>query len=216
MSPQNSPATVSLGVTELLRLAGDNDQAAWEEIMRRHHRLILAKVRSFGLQDADVHDAVQLTWLRLLENRQRIQHPEHLGKWLATTASRECLGILRGQKRTPNQNDTAIQNVADPSSGPEKRVIDSDGAQTLRDLLAELTPRKRTLLRALFVDDPPTYDELARTTGIPTGSIGPTRARALQQLRHRLAENKPPSLRAAVAGPHRAMKNHPPCALAGS
>ncbi len=192
MNPQGSSTAVavSLSVTELLRLAGDNDQAAWEEIMRRYHSLVLAKVRSFRLQDADAHDAVQMTWLRLLENRHRIQIPEHLGKWLATTASRECLGILRDAKRTPTRNDTAVQNVVDPSIGPEQHVIDSDTARTLRSLLAELAPRKRLLLRALFADEPPRYAELAHTTGVPPGSIGPTRARALQQLRQRLDENQ--------------------------
>ncbi|MGQ0773956.1 MAG: Rv2175c family DNA-binding protein [Pseudonocardiales bacterium] len=51
-----------------------------------------------------------------------------------------------------------------------------------------MPPRQRTLLHALFSDDPRPYDELACAAGIPIGSIGPTRARALQQLRRRLDE----------------------------
>jgi len=184
------PAIVSWSVSELLRRAGDGDQVAWEEIVRRYHRLVLAKVRSFRLQESDAHDAVQMTWLRLMENCQRIQFPEHLGGWLATTAGRECLAILRHAERNLNLDDTAVENVADPSRCPEQQVIDRDTERTLRGLVAELAPGKRTVLRALFVDEPPPYAELARSTGMPLGSIGPTRGRALRQLRDQLEENQ--------------------------
>ena len=179
-----APTTASLSVTDLLRRTSDGDQAAWEEIMRRYRHLVLAKVRSFRLQDADTHDAVQMTWLRLAENHHRIQFPEQLGSWLTTTASRVCLSILHDAEHT--SNDTAVENMADPSLGPEQHVIDQDTAQTLHDLIAKLAPRKRTLLQALLADEPPRYAELARNTGIPPGSIGPTRARALRQLRQEL------------------------------
>ncbi|MGH4023377.1 MAG: RNA polymerase sigma factor, partial [Pseudonocardiaceae bacterium] len=119
-----------------------------------------------------------------------VQFPERLAGWLATTARRECLHILRQQaKNTLAPTDTVAENVVDPSVGPEQRVIDRDTAQTLWRLVAELSPLRRTLLRALFTDNPRPYTEVARTAGIPPGGIGPTRARALQQLRSRLDEH---------------------------
>jgi DNA-directed RNA polymerase specialized sigma24 family protein len=57
-------------------------------------------------------------------------------------------------------------------------------------LVAELSPRRRALLRTLFTDHPQSYAEVAHAAGIPPGGIGPTRARALQQLRRRLNENE--------------------------
>lgn len=134
----------ALSSTELVRLASANDQAAWQEIVRRYHGLVHARVRLFRLQDADAHDAVQMTWLRLMENCQRIQYPEYLGSWLATTASRECLAILRGIARTKNQDGMAIDNVADPTASPEQRVIDKHTTQILHDLVAELAPREQS------------------------------------------------------------------------
>jgi RNA polymerase sigma factor (sigma-70 family) len=187
-TPREAPP--SLSIADLLHRAGDGDQAAWEEIVRRYRSLVVTKVRSFRLQDADAHDAVQMTWLRLAENCHRIQSPEHLGGWLATAASRECLSILRHATYRSGRTDTTVENVVDLSVGPEQYVIDMDTARTLRDLVAELPPRKRILLRALFADEPPPYAELSRITGIPPGSIGPTRARALRQLRQKLHENQ--------------------------
>lgn len=189
MTTAISPSDATRSATELLRLACHRDPSAWEEIVRRYRGVVVAKVRSFGLQDADANDAEQMTWLRLTEGCHRIQRPEQLGGWLATTASRECLRILRDQaQRTPTPSDAAVARMTDPTAGPEQRVIDADTAQQLWSLVATLSPHRQTLLQELFFDGPRPYAQLARTTGIPTGGIGPTRARALTQLRLRLDE----------------------------
>lgn len=183
-------ASGSESVADLLSHARDGDRRAWEELIRRYSSVVFATVRSFRLQDADVLDAVQMTWLRLAENSHRVQYPERLAGWLATTARRECLHILRQQARhAPAPAETVVENVVDPGMGPEQRVIESDVARTLWNLVGELSPIRRTLLRALFTDNPRPYAEVARTAGIPPGGIGPTRARALQQLRRRLDEH---------------------------
>jgi RNA polymerase sigma factor (sigma-70 family) len=182
---------------ELLRRAANGDPRAWEEILRCYSSLVIAKVRVFRLQDADAHDAVQNTWLRLAENLHRIQHPERLAGWLATTAARECLRILHHIKRTPPLTDTMADHTTDSAPGPEQRVINAHTTQMLRMLIAELPPRRRRLLRALFTDHPTSYAELSRVTGIPLGSIGPTRNRALHQLRQKLLNHElsPPDSR---------------------
>jgi RNA polymerase sigma factor (sigma-70 family) len=183
-------ATAPLGAAELLRRAAKGNPAAWEEIIRRYSGLIAAKIRTFRLQDADSLDAMQMTWLRLAENIHRIQHPERLGGWLATTASRECMHILRQGKRTQTLTDAMVGSLADPTASPEQHVINAHTAHTLHMLIAELPPRRRQLLQALFSDEPPLYTELSRTTGIPPGSIGPTRNRVLHQLRQMLGDHQ--------------------------
>lgn len=173
----------------LLLAAGEGSRTAWDEIVRRYGKHVSWTVRSFRLQNADAFDATQMTWLRLVENCHRIRCPEHLGGWLSTTARRECLRILRQSRRTPRTADTAVDDIADPAPGPEQRAVDADFSRTLRHLVAELPHRQRILLRTLFADRPRTYAEITRATGIPTGSIGPTRARTLEQLRRLLREH---------------------------
>jgi RNA polymerase sigma factor (sigma-70 family) len=177
-------------VAELLVGVSDRDPAAWDQIMRRYGTLVSAKVRSFCFQDADALDAVQMTWLRLAENAHRIQFPDHLGGWLATTASRECAHILRHRtKQTMPLTNVATENVADPAASPEQRVIEADTARMLWNLVGELPLRQQILLRALFTDNPRSYAQVAHATAIPLGGIGPTRARALKQLRRKLNEH---------------------------
>jgi DNA-directed RNA polymerase specialized sigma24 family protein len=87
------------------------------------------------------------------------------------------------------------ETVPEPSAGPEQHAIDAHTTQTLRKLLDELSPRRRTVLRVLFTDDDCSYTEVARIAGIPLGGIplggiGPTRARALRQLRDKLDQHQ--------------------------
>jgi RNA polymerase sigma factor (sigma-70 family) len=182
-------STVTPSVADLLLRIRDKDPAAWDEIVHRYGKLVSATVRSFRLQDADALDAVQMTWLRLAEHAHQIQNPERLGGWLSTTARRECLHILRQAKPTPDRCDAAPDTIADPLAGPEQRVIDAHTTRTLWNFVGELSPRRRTLLRALFTDHSCPYADVARVTGIPPGGIGPTRARALAQLRDRLEQH---------------------------
>ncbi|MGH3990224.1 MAG: RNA polymerase sigma factor, partial [Pseudonocardiaceae bacterium] len=176
-------------VADLLLRVGERDPAAWNEILRRYGKFVSATVQSFRLQDADALDAVQMTWLRLAENAHQVQLPERLSGWLATTAHRECLHILRQAKPARDLIDVTPERVADPSAGPEQCVIGADTARRLWKLVGELPPRQRILLRALFTDNPRPYAEVARAAGIPPGAVGPTRARALRQLRGSLLEH---------------------------
>ncbi|MEO7193221.1 MAG: sigma-70 family RNA polymerase sigma factor [Pseudonocardiaceae bacterium] len=175
-------------VADLLRRSRDGDPLAWNDILRRYGKLVSGTVRSFQMQDADARDAVQMTWLRLAENVHHVRFPERLGGWLATTARRECLRILSRATRAPNFCHQVLDTVADSSVGPEQRVVDADTTRALWNIVAELPPRPRALLRELFTEHPRPYAEVARTAGIPVGGIGPTRARALRQLRGRITD----------------------------
>ncbi len=187
-----TPCGIGLDAPEdtaaLLLAAGGGDQSAWEEIVLRYSKFVLVTVSSFQLQDADALDAIQRTWLRLIANWHQVQTPESLSGWLATTARRECLSILREAKCFAYGAEATADQISDQSVGPEQRLLAAETELELRSLIAELPRCRRNLLQLLFRDDPGPYAEIARAAGIPVGSVGPTRARALRQLRQLLDE----------------------------
>jgi RNA polymerase sigma factor (sigma-70 family) len=175
--PSTTPATAN---EELLRSAGGGDERAWTEIVERYRGLVSAVVRSYRLQDADAHDAEQRTWLRLVEHRGAVRDPDRLGGWLATTASRECLRMLRESRAVITDE---LDAVPDPVRGVEDQVVDADTVSRLWSIVAALPPRGRTIMMELFADEPRPYAEVARATGIPIGSLGPSRARLIGRVR---------------------------------
>lgn len=174
--PPTGPTT-----TDLLRAAAGGDASAWRHLVERYEPTVRASVVGLRLQPADAGDAVQDTWLRMVEHHRDIREPEALAGWLRTTARREGLRIVRERDRVEPLDDPA--RFPAPDVDVEQGVVDADTARHVRALVDVLPPRSGTLIRELFVEVPPGYAELARRTGVPVGSIGPTRARALAQLR---------------------------------
>jgi DNA-directed RNA polymerase specialized sigma24 family protein len=116
-----------------------------------------------------------------------LRDAERLPGWLATTARRESLKILRSGRRESVGLEPAVVERADRATpGPERDVID----RTMHDLLwtrvTELPPAGRHMLTALTGTDAPSYGDYARANGMPVGSIGPRRMRYLRQLRQLL------------------------------
>ena len=112
-----------------------------------------------------------------------------LGGWLVTTTRRICLRIVNSPKHRVDLFDPVVDTVADPFADPEQRIIDADSTRRLWNFVSELSPRRQTLIRVLFTEHSRSYTEVARLAGIPAGGIGPTRARALAQLRGKLEEH---------------------------
>ncbi|MGH3867123.1 MAG: RNA polymerase sigma factor [Pseudonocardiaceae bacterium] len=171
----------------LLRAADESRPLAWEELVRRYNRLVRSTVASFRLQPADAEDAVQNTWLRVMERMDTIRDPERLGGWLATTASRECLALLR-RKHREVPDDVAGKQLVATEDGPDVVVVSSEAQRAVDTAVGELTGRRQALIQLLFYQPDCSYAEVSRVTGMPPGSIGPTRSRVLRELRGTLEQ----------------------------
>ena len=175
----------------LLRAASEGDQEAWNAITDRFTSLLWSVARSYRLGSDDAEDVVQNTWLRLLENLTKIDNPEALPGWLATTARREALGILRRRGRTVLTRDEDLGvDLADPASTDlDSALLEDERDVELWASFAKLPERCQQLLRVLMACDRPVYAEVSAAFDMPIGSIGPTRMRCLERLRRLVAES---------------------------
>ena len=173
----------------VLAEAGAGAGAAWEILIRRFGGLVVAIARRCRLNDADVAEVCQTTWLRLVENLDRIEQPERLGAWLATTSRRESLRIAT--RRTDVSATDALYLMVDDEVDPlDAGLLRDEQLAIIRDATQRLTPRCQRLLGLLMGDDDLPYKEIAAQLNMPIGSIGPTRGRCLDHLRQILAENE--------------------------
>jgi RNA polymerase sigma factor (sigma-70 family) len=177
-------------VADLVSAAIVGDSAAWNAIVDRFAELVWAIARRHRLSAADAADVSQTTWLRLVEHLERIEKPERIGAWLATTARHESLRVLRLAKRQiPAPNEDFIDLTRDDERGADAALLTADRDRELTELVMSLPPRCRELLVVLMNESSPNYVEIGREVGMPTGSIGPTRARCLERIR-RLAASR--------------------------
>lgn len=172
-------------IASLVRRAAAGDKTAWEGLVDQYARLIWAMTRDFKLAESDAADVFQVTWLRLLEHIDRIEHPERLGSWLATTAKHECLRHIAARNRVVlvHDDDTTLSYAVSHEPEIDERLLADERAQAVRDAMSRLPSRWQKLLELLMADPPTSYTEISSQLDLPIGSIGPTRRRCLERLR---------------------------------
>ena len=174
----------ALDVARLVRLAAEGDKSAWERLVDQYARLIWAITRDFKLVESDAADVAQVTWLRLLENIHKIEHPDRVGSWLAATARNECLRSLaarngsfwprtRLSSRTQPHLNRRSTSVCSPLSGVRWFATHSRACRGGGSGCWSCSWRI----------PPASYAEISDQLGLPIGSIGPTRSRCLARLR---------------------------------
>jgi len=182
-----------LSDAELIAQCRAGRQAAWSTLVRRFQRLVYTVPRRAGLSDEQAADVFQFAFSRLFEHLDRIDDASRVRAWLVTTAKRETLRLIEESRRVvdlapaseaEDDRDDPLERIPDPSPLPEAMLAELQEHDRVRCALERLEPRHRQLLELLFLqEEPPPYAEIAARLGIAEGSIGPTRARALEKLR---------------------------------
>lgn len=189
------PARDDDATAALLRDVQAGVPGAWDRLVARYARLVLAVPREHGLAEADADEVFQDTWTALFEQVHLIRQPEALGSWIITTAQRQCWRVRRRAHRRREQ--AGLEGAADlAAEGPPPAELAErlERQALVREALDALRPRCRDLLTQLFLaagaagpEGETTYARIARELRMPVGSIGPTRSRCLQELARKLA-----------------------------
>jgi len=183
-----APWSADADLSTIVRSAARGSSSAWRVLMGRYGTMVMAIARSCRLDEADVAEVHQVTWLRLVENIDRIEQPERIGGWLATTAKRESLRLVRANGRVVYDHEALLERPAVDAQPPEARMIGQERAAAIRRAFELLPPHCRRLLAVLASDDTPSYKEISTALEMPIGSIGPTRGRCLEHLRRIMEE----------------------------
>lgn len=167
--------------------AGDAD--AWELLLQSYERLVFSIPLSYGLSHDEAADVTQLTFTALIYALESLAPDSRLAPWLASVARRYTWRALQRQRRQLPADIASLDAAAliDPASNtPLERW---ELVEWLSSGLRRLGARCQALLIALYFEgSEPTYSEVAARLGMPLGSVGPTRARCLKQLRQVLRD----------------------------
>lgn len=172
---------------DLVRACLAGDDGAWEELIERYGRLVFASARRCGLDPQDAEDVFQNVFTILLRRLETLRDQSRLSSWLITTTYRESwrLGRNRRDATTAELDD----QIHDTGEAPPEEVLRLEREQQVHEALRRIDTRCRALLTALFLESgEPSYETIGNRLGMPTGSIGPTRARCFRKLEKILIE----------------------------
>lgn len=166
----------------------DGDSSAWGVIVKLYQSLIYTVAIRSGLSQIDAADCFQQTWILLYNNRKKLQDPSRLPAWLVTTAKREAYRIKR--RTGPDPGADISNEQIDTSMLQDEELLEVEKQAQLEIAIGQLDPRCQKLVEAFFfADEEQSYEQIAKSLGIASNSLGPIRRRCLERLKRILEES---------------------------
>jgi RNA polymerase sigma-70 factor (ECF subfamily) len=172
----------------LLRRIARGEQAALEELIRRHERRLYQLAYRLLKDPQETEDALQEVFLKAYEHAGRFQPISTVKAWLNRITANHCLNRLR--ERVPQDSlddEERAPQLPSRNATPLEALEESDLARRLEGLLEALPEnQRRALVLKRFGDL--SYQEIAEIMGTSPGAVDGLIKRARQFLRKALAE----------------------------
>jgi RNA polymerase sigma-70 factor (ECF subfamily) len=172
------------------------DARAFEEIMRKHNRMLFRTARAILRDDAEAEDALQEAYVQAYRSMDTFRAESKLSTWLARIVANEALMRLRKESRraeiVPIQPAATVQDLEQitdsdmnkaPDAAAERRQM-RRMLETQIDALPE-TYRAVFMLRAV---EELTVEETAAVLNLPAATVRTRFFRARSMLRELLAQ----------------------------
>jgi RNA polymerase sigma-70 factor (ECF subfamily) len=151
---------------ECLKAARKGDEHAWRVLFERHYPMLvrLASYITGSLETAQ--DLAQESFVRLFQAEIR-HHDGSFKSFLSTIAYRLAL-----KERKRNSSDSTLDPalIADGSPTPLELAIRDENDVLIIRVIQSLSIEHREILTLRFVAEY-SYDEIARITGVPIGTV---------------------------------------------
>lgn len=181
---------------EILRLAQSGDETAFGALMKIHYDRIFRLVYAIVRNEADARDICQEIWIKVWRELPKFRGDSKFSTWLHPIATRRAIDHLRKRRRwfdrfLPFGNEeTDTVQVPEPSTTDDagKQAEGAERRAAIQAALASLPPKFRTVL-ALREVEGLSYEEIARTIAIPTGTVMSRLYHARRMLAQKLGAN---------------------------
>jgi RNA polymerase sigma-70 factor (ECF subfamily) len=169
----------------LLERCLERKPRAWEDFVDRFTGLVIhvvnhtARSRSVMLSAADREDLIADVMVAIIQNDfavlRHFRGKSSLATYLTVIARRVVV-----RKLIESRSSGSLPDIASPADGREQRITDRE---EIEQLLDHLDGSEAAVVRMYHLEGK-TYQEISRTTGMPTNSVGPMLSRARAKLRN--------------------------------
>ncbi len=163
----------------LVLAAKSGDGRAFEILIERYQRRILAVARRFSRVREDAEDIVQQSFQKAFTHLHKFEEKSSFSTWLTRIAINEALMLLRrgrGLREVSihdlrgDEETTLRLEMRDSRAGPESVFLQDERSRILSAAMDELTPRTRTAIELRELRELST-EEAARVLGLSVGAV---------------------------------------------
>ena len=178
----------------LLEKARQGDQEAFGELVRLYEKKVYALTLRMCKNPDDAAEAAQEAFLSAWQGLKFFRGEASFSTWLYRLASNACVDLLRKEQRHravsgPSLNDEdTYMDIADDAATPQELAERSELREQIEEGLQSLSPEHREvlILRELHQLS---YDEIAQTLDLDTGTVKSRISRGRKALRNFLLQS---------------------------
>jgi RNA polymerase sigma factor (sigma-70 family) len=194
--PKSQPGTILKYLRDLLeakglaevpdcqlleRFVADQEDTAFNALLRRHGPMVLSVARRVVGNDHDAEDVFQATFIILARKANAIRKKQAVGGWLHGVAQRLAVKA-RAQASRRNSHEKNVASMKRPNLEPAWTELNQD----LDSALQELPAKYREALVLCYLQGQ-TQEQSAKQLGCPLGTVRSRLAQGRKLLRDRLA-----------------------------
>ena len=177
------------------------DTAAFESLLRRYEKRVLALTGRMCRNPEDAQEAAQEAFLAAWQGLPSFRGDASFSAWLYRLASNACVDLLRREGRHsgaagPSLNDEEISlDVPDTSPSPQESAERKELREQIEAGLQSLSPEHRQVLILREIHQL-SYEEIAQSLALDLGTVKSRINRGRKQLRNFLIRSgnfSPPS-----------------------
>ena len=174
------------------------DQRAYADLMRFYREPIYLMLLRMTHDPTDADDLTIETFGKAFCQLHTYTPSNTFATWLFSIASNNGIDYLRrrhlatvplGALSVHNDDDTYEYPMPSDDANPEEALIAEQRGEMLRELVGQLKPRYRTIVRMRYFDEL-SYDEIAERLSMPLGTVKIQLRRARQLLAEILQTHK--------------------------
>jgi RNA polymerase sigma-70 factor (ECF subfamily) len=174
--------TIAIQSAEIVRAAALGDEAAFTELVARHHHDLLRVAYVICRDPALAEDSAQAAWAIAWRRLGDVRDPKQIRSWLVAVVANEARRTMRSRRRSVHEisvADIELEGVPDLGSDPlASGIANAD----LRRVLASLDPTDRALIAMRYVAEL-SSDEIGRALGMSSSGARGRLSRLLLRLR---------------------------------
>jgi RNA polymerase sigma-70 factor (ECF subfamily) len=173
---------------ELVRLAQDGDERAFQALVVKYQRRIARHVARYVRRASDVEDVVQDAFIRAYRGLASFRGEASFYSWLYRIATNAAFSFLKkaaGEVEADERSDEGFEPGVSDEQSPERILLARQIGDAVERAMARLQPELAEAL-VLFEVEGKSYREIAQMLGTPIGTVRTRIFRAREFIARRL------------------------------
>lgn len=182
--------------TKLINSAKQGDRGAFDQLVLKYSNDIFRYAYRILRHEQDAQNASQDTFLKAWQGLKSFKGISKFSTWLYSISYNVCMNYLKKRKKeasvstedVPLPFDETTANKNSHNTTPEESYLQKERLKVLNEAIDKLPPHHKQMMILRFIEGF-SYEEIAKITALPLGTVKSKISRARDKLIELLKKN---------------------------